>query len=83
MKKFFLRIAAKWAWPALKENILQYVKNENLQIKFVKLLNKKLDIPNLSEEVERKLLDAAYDAAQELITEQIEKVNLVEIVNNM
>ena len=82
MKKLLIRIAAKWALPVLKEEVMKFVNSEELQIKYVKLLNTKLDIPNLSEEVERKLLDASYDAAQELIKENINKVDLEKIMEN-
>lgn len=70
------KTALKMVWPKAKEILINYIKNEENQKKYVELINKKLDIPNLSEESERKLLNQVYDAAQEATVEILDKVNL-------
>lgn len=80
MKKFLLKTVSKWFLPGLKEKALEYVQCEDLQATLVKRINAKMDIPQLSEEVEAKLLDAAYDAVQEIAKENIDKIDIEKIL---
>jgi len=67
------KTAVKVVWPMVKKFLLEHIKSEESQKKYVDIINRKLDIPNLSEEAETKLLNQVYDAGQEA---------LVEIINN-
>jgi hypothetical protein len=75
------RVLSKMVWPKIKQEILKYIKSEETQKKYVDLINKKLDIPNLSEEAETKLLNQVYDAGQEALVEVVEGINLDKIRN--
>jgi len=70
------KIGAKILWPRIKKEILKYVKCEEYQKRYIEIINKKIDIPNLSEEAETKLLNQIYDAVQEAVSEMIEKVEI-------
>lgn len=70
------RVLAKMVWPRIKQEILKYIKSEEVQKKYVDLINKKLDIPNLSEESETKLLNQVYDAGQAALAEVVEGINI-------
>jgi hypothetical protein len=76
MKKFILKLVAKWFLPSIKDELLKYIESIELQKKYVKILNEKIDIPGITEETEEKLIDAVYDAAQELAKENINKIDI-------
>ena len=58
---------------ALKKMAVEMVLNDTNKDKIVKHLNKKINIPMISEETEAELLDALYEALQEAITETIDE----------
>jgi hypothetical protein len=76
MKKFILKLVVKWFLPSIKDELLKYIESIELQKKYVKILNEKIDIPGITEETEEKLIDAAYDAARELAKENINKIDI-------
>lgn len=78
---FIQKTAVKIVWPMIKKFLLDHVKSEVSQKKYVDIINKKLDIPNLSEDSEIKLLNQVYDAGQEAIAEMIENFDISKIVN--
>ena len=73
---WFQKIALKMVWPKAKAFLIDYIKSEETQKKYVELINKKLDIPNLSEEAEAKLLNQVYDAGQEALVEIVENFDI-------
>lgn len=73
---WFQKIAVKMLWPRIKQFLIEHIKSEETQKKYVDLINNKLDIPNLSEEAEKKLLDQVYDAGQEALVEIIENFDV-------
>ena len=73
---WFQRMAVKMLWPRIKKFLIERIKSEEIQKKYIELINKKLDIPNLSEEAETKLLNQIYDAGQEALIEIVENVDL-------
>jgi len=79
---WFQKMAIKLVWPKIKAITLGYVKSEEYQKKYVDFINKKIDIPRLSEELEEKLLNQIYDAGQEAIVEIIENFNVDEKANS-
>jgi len=83
MKKFLVKIVGGLVLPQLKKLALKYVEDEELQKKYTKMLNDKIDIPDVPEENEQKWLDASYDVAQVLIKENIEKIDIDKIVSLM
>ena len=83
MKKFLVRILGGMVWPMIKTRALEFVDSEELQQKYVKMLNDKMDIPDVPEEMEKKLLDAAYDVAQILARENIEKIDIDKIADSL
>jgi len=70
------KIGAKMLWPRIKKEVLKYVESEEYQKKYVEIINKKLDLPNLSEVAEAKLLNKIYDAGQEAVSEMIDKIEI-------
>ncbi len=58
---------------ALKKMAVEMVLNDTNKDKIVKHLNKKINLPMISEETEAELLDALYEALQEAITETIDE----------
>ena len=58
---------------ALKKMAVEMVLNDTNKEKIVKHLNKKINLPMISEETEAELLDALYEALQEAITEAIDE----------
>jgi len=70
------KIGAKMLWPRIKKEVLKYVESEEYQKKYVEIINKKLDLPNLSEVAEAKLLNQIYDAGQEAVSEMIDKIEI-------
>jgi hypothetical protein len=83
MKKWILKVAGNWFLPSIKKEALKYAESEELQKKYVKIINEKMDIPGITEETEKKLLDAAYDALQELAKENIDKIDIDKIVEKL
>ena len=58
---------------ALKKMAVEMVLNDTNKDKIVKHLNKKINLPMISEETEAELLDALYEALQEAISEAIDE----------
>ena len=58
---------------ALKKMAVEMVLNDTNKDKIVKHLNKKINLPMISEETEAELLDALYEALQEAIAETIDE----------
>lgn len=73
------KTAVKIVWPLVKKFVLDHVKSEESQKKYVDIINKKLDIPNLSEEAENKLLNQVYDAGQEALAEIINNFDIEKV----
>ena len=55
----------------LKKLAVEMILNDETKVKIVKQLNKKINIPMVSEETEAELLDGIYEAIQEAISEAI------------
>lgn len=64
MKKLLIRLVKKW--------ILNYI--DELQDTLPGIVNKKVDLPGLNEEEERKLFIATIDATAEIIKEKIRNI---------
>jgi hypothetical protein len=73
----FKNIFIQWAWPMIQKMLIEYIKSDEYQKRFVELINTKLDIPNLSEASEFKLLNEVYDVAQEVALETIQNFKVV------
>ena len=58
---------------ALKKMPIEMVLNDANKDKVVKHLNKKINLPMISEETEAELLDALYESIQEAIAEAIDE----------
>ena len=58
---------------ALKKMAVEMVLNDTNKDKIVKHLNKKINLPMISEETEAELLYALYEALQEAIAETIDE----------
>jgi len=58
---------------ALKKMAIEMVLNDQTKEKVVAQLNKKINIPMISEETEAELLDALYEALQEAIKDAIDE----------
>ena len=58
---------------ALKKMAVEMVLNDTNKDKIVKHLNKKINLPMISEETEAELLDALYESIQEAIAEAIDE----------
>jgi precorrin-2 methylase len=58
---------------ALKKMAVEMVLNDTNKEKIVKHLNKKINLPMISEETEAELLDALYESIQEAIAEAIDE----------
>jgi hypothetical protein len=69
------------AWPLIKKNLLKNIQSDEYQLKFTKKINDKIDIPNVSEESEAKLLNQIYDAGQEVIVEFIDNIDIKTIID--
>ena len=57
----------------LKKMAVEMVLNDTNKEKIVKHLNKKINLPMISEETEAELLDALYESIQEAIAEAIDE----------
>ena len=74
--KFIQKIAIKMLWPKIKTFLIKHINSEETQKNYVDLINRKLDIPNLSEDAETKLLNQIYDAGQEALVEIVENFDI-------
>ena len=58
---------------AIKKIAVEMILNDDTKEKVIKQLNKKMNIPMISEETEAELLDALYEAMQEALQDAIVK----------
>jgi hypothetical protein len=78
--KWLKKLTLKMVWPLLKKKAIDYVESNEWQEKLTKRLNDKLDIPRISEETEKKIINQMYDAGQELAVEFIESIDIDKVV---
>ena len=52
-----------------KDDIIDKIFDEELQVKIVKKLNDNIDIPFISEKTEAKVLNAIYDSIEDVVKE--------------
>ena len=55
----------------LKKLAVEMILNDETKVKIIEQLNKKMNIPMISEETEAELLESLYEALQEAIKEAI------------
>ncbi len=60
---------------ALKKMAIEMVLNDSTKEKVIVQLNKKMNLPMISEETEAELLEALYEALQEALKGAIEDAN--------
>lgn len=70
-------------WPKVQKAIVSYIQSEEYQKKFVTKINKKMDIPNLDEAAEAKLLNQVYDAAQDAGAEIVRNIDVESILKKI
>ena len=58
---------------AIKKIAVEMILNDDTKEIVIKQLNKKMNLPMISEETEAELLDALYEAMQEALQDAIEK----------
>ena len=58
---------------ALKKMAIEMILNDETKEKVIIQLNKKMNLPMISEETEAELLEALYEALQESLKEALEK----------
>ena len=58
---------------ALKKMAIEMVLNDQTKEKVIIQLNKKINLPMISEDTEAELMDALYEALQEAIKDAIDK----------
>ena len=58
---------------AIKKIAVEMILNDDTKEKVIKQLNKKMNLPMISEETEAELLDALYEAMQEALQDAITK----------
>ena len=58
---------------AIKKIAVEMILNDDTKDKVIKQLNKKMNLPMISEETEAELLDALYEAMQEALKDAIAK----------
>jgi len=58
---------------AIKKIAVEMILNDDTKDKVIKQLNKKMNLPMISEETEAELLDALYEAMQEALQDAIAK----------
>ena len=58
---------------AIKKIAVEMILNDDTKEKVIKQLNKKMNLPMISEETEAELLDALYEAMQEALQDAIAK----------
>ena len=57
---------------ALKKMAIEMILNDQTKEKVIVQLNKKMNLPMISEETEAELLDALYEALQEALKDAID-----------
>ena len=57
----------------LKKMAIEMVLNDNTKDKVIVQLNKKINLPMISEDTEAELMDALYEALQEAIKDAIDE----------
>ena len=67
---------------AIKKIAVEMILNDDTKEKVIKQLNKKMNLPMISEETEAELLDALYEAMQEALQDAIEKKQLPKQIYN-
>ena len=58
---------------ALKKMAIEMILNDNTKDKVIVQLNKKVNLPMISEDTEAELMDALYEALQEAIKDAIDE----------
>ena len=58
---------------ALKKMAIEMVLNDNTKEKVIIQLNKKINLPMISEDTEAELMEALYEALQEAIKDAIDE----------
>ena len=58
---------------ALKKMAIEMILNDETKEKVIVQLNKKMNLPMISEETEAELLDALYEALQEALKDAIDE----------
>ena len=58
---------------ALKKMAIEMILNDETKDKVIIQLNKKINLPMISEETEAELMDALYEALQEAIKDAIDE----------
>ncbi|QDP53436.1 MAG: hypothetical protein GOVbin4296_46 [Prokaryotic dsDNA virus sp.] len=58
---------------SIKEMIVGYIFNDEMEEKIIKALNDNIDIPIISEKTEEKILKAVYSSVEEVIKDAIMK----------
>ena len=58
---------------ALKKMAIEIILNEQTKDKVIIQLNKKINLPMISEDTEAELMDALYEALQEAIKDAIDE----------
>ena len=58
---------------AIKKIAVEMILNDDTKEKVIIQLNKKINLPMISEEIEAELLDALYEAMQEALQDAIAK----------
>ena len=58
---------------ALKKMAIEMILNDNTKEKVIIQLNKKINLPMISEDTEAELMDALYEALQEAIKDAIDE----------
>ena len=56
---------------ALKQMVIEMILNDQTKVKIIAHLNKKINLPLISEETEAMLMDGLYEAMQEAIADAI------------
>jgi len=56
---------------ALKQMVIEMILNDETKVKIIAHLNKKINIPLISEDTEAMLMDGLYEAMQEAIADAI------------
>ena len=57
----------------LKKMAIEMILNDNTKDKVIVQLNKKINLPMISEDTEAELMDALYEALQEAIKDAIDE----------
>lgn len=68
-----MKILAKLLKPLLRRILLREIRKDEFKAKVISGLNLKLDIPNLTEDEEEKLLLSVFEAASEALQKVLER----------